>query len=89
LAQNLLRSIVKGMQLSDVPPNLRDHFEQTPDVLRGKLRVRGSRVSVEQILELLEAGVAPSEIVQSFPSVPLTAVSAVERLAAHFTLTML
>ena len=77
------------MKLSDVPPALRDHFEQTPDVLRGKLRVRGSRVSVEQILELLEAGVAPSDIIQSFPSVTLSAVSAVDRLAAHFTLTML
>jgi uncharacterized protein (DUF433 family) len=77
------------MTLSDVPPMLRDQFEQTPDVLRGKLRVRGARVSVEQILELLEAGVAPSDITQSFPSVSLPAVFAVERLAAHFTLTML
>jgi uncharacterized protein (DUF433 family) len=77
------------MQLADVPASLRDHFEQTPEVLRGKLRVRGSRVSVEQILELLEVGVPPSEIVRSFPSVPLSAVSAVERLAAHFTLAML
>lgn len=77
------------MTLSDVPPALRGYFEQTPDVLRGKLRVRGARVSVEQILELLEVGVAPSDIVQSFPSVTLSDVSAVERLAAHFTLTIL
>ena len=77
------------MTLSEIPLILRDHFEQTPEVLRGKLRVRGSRVSVEQILELLDAGVAPTDIIQSFPSVPLSPVTAVERLAAHFTLTML
>ena len=77
------------MTLSEIPLILRDHFEQTPEVLQGKLRVRGLRVSVEQILELLEAGVAPTDIIQSFPSVPLSAVTAVERLAAHFTLTML
>jgi uncharacterized protein (DUF433 family) len=40
----------------------------------------------EQILELLEAGVTPEEIIQSFPSVTLDAIAAVERLAAHFAL---
>ena len=77
------------MKLCDVPPTLSNYFEQTPEVLQGKLRVRGSRVSVEQILELLEAGVPPSDIIKSFPSVPLSAVSAVDRLAAHCALTML
>jgi uncharacterized protein (DUF433 family) len=77
------------MNLIDIPSSLRDHFEQTPEVLGGKLRIHGSRVSVEQVLELLEAGVAPSDIVRSFPSLDLPAVSAVERLAAHCALTML
>ena len=77
------------MKLSDLPEALRNHLDQTPEVLQGKLRVRGSRVSVEQILELLEAGVAPAEIAHSFPSVPPAAISAVERLAAHFALTMI
>jgi len=65
---------------------MRKFFEQTPDVLSGKLRLRGTRVSVEQILELIEAGVTPDEIVRSYPSVTLEAVQAVERLAAHYTL---
>jgi uncharacterized protein (DUF433 family) len=77
------------MKLSDVPPTLRDHFEQTPEVLQGQLRVRGSRVSIEQILELLEAGVPQADIVQSFPSVSLPAGSAVERRAADCARTML
>jgi uncharacterized protein (DUF433 family) len=78
-----------GMNLSDIPANLQNWFEQTPEVLGGKLRVRGTRVSVEQVLELLEAGVAPAEIVESFPSLDLPSVRAVERLAAHCALAML
>jgi len=74
------------MKLIDIPPSLRDYFEQTPDVLGGKLRLRGTRVSIEQVLELLEAGVTPEEIVQSFPSVTPNAIAAVERLAAHCAL---
>ena len=77
------------MNLGDIPANLREWFEQTPEVLEGKLRVRGSRVSVEQILELLEAGVLPADIIQSFPSLDLPSVAAVERLAARCALTML
>ena len=44
------------MKSCDIPALLQVHFEQTPDVLGGKLRVRGTRISVEQVLELLEAG---------------------------------
>ena len=77
------------MDLRDIPIPLRDYFEQTPDVLGGKLRLRGTRVSIEQILELLETGVTPAEIIQSFPSVTLNAVAAVERLAAHCALAVL
>jgi uncharacterized protein (DUF433 family) len=62
------------MELNDIPFSLRNYFEQTPDVLGGKLRLRGTRVSIEQVFELLEAGVTPEEIVQSFPSVTLDAI---------------
>lgn len=77
------------MNLADLPSTLRDHFEQTPETLGGKLRVRGTRVSVEQVLELLEAGVEPSEIIHSFPSLDPHAVNAVHRLAAHCALAMM
>jgi len=77
------------MNLQEIPLSLRNRFEQTPDVLGGKLRLRGTRVSVEQVLELLEAGVSPAEIVRSFPSLSGQDVIAVERLAAHCALTML
>jgi len=74
------------LQFHDIPPQLQDHFDQTPDVLCGRLRLRGTRVSVDQVLELLQAGATPAEIVQSFPSLTMPDVSAVERLAAHYTL---
>ena len=77
------------MNVDDLPPSLRDHFEQTAEVLGDKLRIRGTRISVEQVLELLEAGVMPAEIVQSFPSLTEQDVAAVERLAAHCALAML
>ena len=77
------------MSLTDIPAALQVHFEQTPDVLGGKLRVRGTRISVEQVLELLEAGCSVEEITKSFPSLKRSDISAVERLAAHYTLRFL
>jgi len=75
------------MNLHDIPPSLQGHFEQTPEVLGGKLRIRGTRISVEQVLELLEGGVTAAEIAQSFPSLTEQDVAMVERLAVHCTLT--
>ncbi len=74
------------LQLKDIPAPLKDHFDQTPDVLCGRLRLRGTRISVDQVLELLQIGAAPADIVRSFPSLTITDISAVERLAAHYTL---
>ncbi|MDQ3009915.1 MAG: DUF433 domain-containing protein [Acidobacteriota bacterium] len=77
------------MQLQDIPSSLRIYFEQTPEVLSGKLRVRGTRISLEQVLELIETGVRPTEIIQSFPSLTEQDVAAVEQLAAHSALMLL
>jgi uncharacterized protein (DUF433 family) len=77
------------MKLQDIPESLRESFDQTEGVLCGKLRVRGTRVSVEQILELVESGATPSEIVRSFPSLTEQDIAVVERLAAHCALHVL
>ena len=51
------------MNLTDIPNILRDSFEQTPEVLGGKLRVRGTRISVEQVLELeAHLGATPAHL---------------------------
>lgn len=77
------------MNLQDIPATLREAFDQTESVLGGKLRIRGTRVSVEQVLELLESGVTPTEIERSYPSLTRQDVAVVERLAAHCALHML
>lgn len=41
-----------------------------PDVLGGKPCIRGTRISVEFILEQLAAGTTQAEFLDSFPHVP-------------------
>lgn len=47
--------------------NWRDHIVSTPDVLRGKPRIKGTRIPVSLILGYLAAGKDAAEIVQEFP----------------------
>jgi uncharacterized protein (DUF433 family) len=43
------------------------HIVSTPDVLRGKPRIKGTRISVSLILGYLAAGNTVAEIIQEFP----------------------
>ncbi len=45
----------------------RDHIVTTPEVLHGKPRVRGTRISVSLILGYLAARYTYDEIIQEFP----------------------
>lgn len=45
----------------------RGHIESTPDVLRGKPRIRGTRIPVSLILGYLAAGKTHKEIIKEFP----------------------
>ena len=47
--------------------NWRDHIVSTPDVLRGKPRIKGTRIPVSLILGYLAAGNSPKEIIKEFP----------------------
>lgn len=47
--------------------NWRDRIEVNPDVLVGKPVVRGTRLAVELILELLAAGESESDLLASYP----------------------
>jgi uncharacterized protein (DUF433 family) len=51
----------------DMQANWRDHIVSTPDVLRGKPRIKGTRIPVSLILGYLAAGNTPGEIVREFP----------------------
>jgi uncharacterized protein (DUF433 family) len=45
----------------------RGHIESTPDVLRGRPRIRGTRIPVSLILGYLAAGKTHEEIIKEFP----------------------
>jgi len=45
----------------------RDYIVSTPDVLRGKPRIKGTRIPVSLILGYLAAGNSPEEIIKEFP----------------------
>ena len=51
--------------------NWRDHIEVNPDVLVGKPVVRGTRIAVELILELLAAGESESDLLSDYPRLKL------------------
>ena len=44
-----------------------NRIEMTPGVRSGKPRVRGTRITVSDILEYLAGGMSESEIVHDFP----------------------
>lgn len=47
--------------------NCRQYIESTPDVLRGKPRIKGTRIPVSLILGYLAAGNTVEKIIQEFP----------------------
>ena len=46
--------------------NWEDHIESTPTVLRGKPRIKGTRIPVSLILGYLAEGSSPEGIIQEF-----------------------
>lgn len=47
--------------------NWRDYIVSTPDVLRGKPRIKGTRIPVSLILGYLALGSSYEEIIREFP----------------------
>lgn len=47
----------------------KDHVVSTPDVLRGKPRIKGTRIPVSLVLGYLASGASPEEITAEFPDV--------------------
>jgi uncharacterized protein (DUF433 family) len=47
--------------------NWRDHITSDPDVLTGKPIIKGTRLSVEHVLGLLENGWSEADILESYP----------------------
>jgi uncharacterized protein (DUF433 family) len=49
--------------------SLSDRIEVNPEILAGKPVIRGTRLAVEFILELLAAGESEGEIVANYPGI--------------------
>ncbi len=47
--------------------NWKDHIVSTSDVLRGKPRLKGTRVPVSLVLGYMAAGASHEEIIREFP----------------------
>ncbi len=50
-----------------MPVSWRNHIESTPVVLRGKPRVKGTRIPVSLVLGYLAAGHTLDQIISEFP----------------------
>jgi uncharacterized protein (DUF433 family) len=50
-----------------MPIDWREHIVSTPDVLRGKPRIKGTRIPVSLLLGYLAAGQTVEEILAEFP----------------------
>ncbi len=61
-----------------------EHIESRPDVLGGKPCIKGTRISVEFILDLVASGASRDDIVRAYPHLSAVAVEEAVRYAAHF-----
>ena len=60
----------------------RQHIEQKPDVMGGKPVVKGTRITVELILERLGDGFTEEEILASYPHLAPEHIRAAQAFAA-------
>ena len=56
--------------------NWRDHIISTPEVLRGKPRIKGTRISISLILGSLAAGRTSDDIISEFPDLTRNPIAA-------------
>ncbi len=63
--------------------NIFDHIEVNPNILMGKPVIKGTRISVEQILEKLSAGETENEILQAHPHITTENIKAALAFAAQ------
>jgi uncharacterized protein (DUF433 family) len=63
-------------------PNWQDRIVKDPRILAGKPTVRGMRISVELITDLLEGGRTEADIIRSYPFITLEDIDACRRYKA-------
>lgn len=59
-----------------MPVHWREYIVSTPDVLRGKPRIKGTRIAVSLVLGYLAVGKTQDEIIQEFPDLSKNQIAA-------------
>ncbi|MGL5874246.1 MAG: DUF433 domain-containing protein [Xenococcaceae cyanobacterium] len=59
-----------------MPINWKEYIVSTPDILRGKPRIKGTRIPVSIIFGYLAAGSTYGEIIQEFPDLSTEQIAA-------------
>jgi uncharacterized protein (DUF433 family) len=57
--------------------NWQDHISSDKDILLGKPIIKGTRISVELIIELFGAGWTEAQILESYPSLQRESIAAI------------
>ena len=65
--------------------NWRDHIEQNPAIMLGKPGIKGTRLTVELILERLGDGAPPEDILASYPQLSPEHIQAAQGFAADYS----
>jgi len=60
----------------NMSPNWKSYIESSPDVLKGKPRIKGTRIPVSLILGYLAEGRATNDIIKEFPDLRKEHISA-------------
>ncbi len=63
--------------------NWQDYITVDPNVCHGQACIKGTRIMVSVVLDNLAAGLAPDEIVHSYPSLSREAIRAAVAYAAE------
>jgi len=63
----------------------KDHIISTPDVIRGKPRIKGTRIPVSLILGYLAAGKTPQDIISEYQDLNKTQIAACLDYARHLS----
>lgn len=66
-----------------MPQEYLHYIESKPDVMVGKPCIRGTRITVESVLEMLGCGMSPAEIISDYPSLNEAKIRAALMYAAH------
>lgn len=61
-----------------------ERIEVNPDIMFGKPVIKGTRITVEQLLRKLAAGMTPEQIISDHPRLAIEDIQSAEAFAADY-----